>query len=81
MGRAVNASLPPRTSKIPSCLGLRIREGLDTRQFSHLIPEQKWIELEHDWVVTTMLDGRAIPTLRGRLLNDTIITELLETLD
>lgn len=29
-------------------LGLRIREGLDTRQFSHLIPEQKWIELEHD---------------------------------
>lgn len=61
-------------------LGLRIREGLDTRQFSHLIPEQKWIELEHDGLIT-MLDGRAIPTLRGRLLNDTIITELLETLD
>ena len=46
-------------------LGLRIREGLDTRQFSHLIPEQKWIELEHDGLIT-MLDGRAIPTLRGR---------------
>ena len=61
-------------------LGLRIREGLDTRQFSHLIPEQKWIELEHDGLIT-MLDGRAIPTLRGRLLNDTNITELLETLD
>ena len=58
-------------------LGLRIREGLDTRQFSHLIPEQKWIELEHDGLFT-MLDGRAIPTLRGRLLNDTIITELLK---
>ena len=61
-------------------LGLRIREGLDTRQFSHLNPEQKWSELEHDGLIT-MLDGRAIPTLRGRLLNDTIITELLETLD
>ena len=35
---------------------------------------------EHDGLIT-MLDGRAIPTLRGRLLNDTIITELLETLD
>lgn len=60
-------------------LGLRIREGLDARRFDHLIPEGKWRELETDGLIE-LHDGRAIPTLRGRLLNDLIIERLFACL-
>ncbi|WP_137655987.1 radical SAM family heme chaperone HemW [Bifidobacterium moukalabense] len=60
-------------------LGLRIREGLEITQFGGAITETTWRELEHDGLVT-IEHHRAVPTLRGRLLNDTIITKLLETL-
>ena len=61
-------------------LGLRIREGLDTTRFSGRIPETKWRELCDEGLIV-MKGHRAVPTLRGRLLNDTIITKLLEMLD
>ncbi len=61
-------------------LGLRIREGLDTTRFSGRIPESEWRELCDEGLIV-MKGHRAVPTLRGRLLNDTIITKLLEMLD
>ncbi|WP_428859579.1 radical SAM family heme chaperone HemW [Bifidobacterium dentium] len=61
-------------------LGLRIREGLDIARLGNAIAETTWRELEHDGLITVE-HHHAIPTLRGRLLNDTIIAKLLESLD
>lgn len=61
-------------------LGLRIREGLDIARLGNAIAETTWRELEHDGLIT-IEHHHAIPTLRGRLLNDTIIAKLLESLD
>ena len=53
-------------------LGLRLHEGLDTTRLEGVIPEDAWHGLENDGLITR--EGmRAVPTLRGRLLNDTII--------
>lgn len=61
-------------------LGLRLREGLDTTRLKGVIPEEAWHGLEDDGLITR--DGmRAVPTLRGRLLNDTIIERLFSFLD
>ena len=56
-------------------LGLRLREGLDVqavqaRTGTDLTPVVQ--ELADDGLVTCTR-GRIIPTLRGRLLNDTVI--------
>ena len=61
-------------------LGLRIRGGLDIARLGNAIAETTWRELEHDGLITGE-HHHAIPTLRGRLLNDTIIAKLLESLD
>ncbi len=61
-------------------LGLRIRGGLDIARLGNAIAETTWRELEHDGLITVE-HHHAIPTLRGRLLNDTIIANLLESLD
>ena len=61
-------------------LGLRIRGGLDIARLGNAIAETTWRELEHDGLIT-IEHHHAIPTLRGRLLNDTIIAKLLESLD
>lgn len=61
-------------------LGLRIRGGLDIARLGNAIAETTWRELEHDGLITVE-HHHAIPTLRGRLLNDTIIAKLLESLD
>ena len=59
-------------------LGLRLRDGLDVTRLP--IEAHVWRELEQDGLIT--LSGqRAIATLRGRLLNDTIITRLLGELE
>ena len=61
-------------------LGLRLHEGLDTTRLEGVIPEDAWHGLEDDGLITC--DGmRAVPTLRGRLLNDTIIERLFAFLD
>ena len=61
-------------------LGLRLREGLDTAGFDGRIPANVWTELDHEGLIS--LNGRrAVPTLRGRLLNDTIIERLFAYLD
>lgn len=61
-------------------LGLRIRGGLDIARLGNAIAETTWRELEHDGLITVE-HHHAIPTLCGRLLNDTIIAKLLESLD
>lgn len=61
-------------------LGLRIRGGLDIARLGNAIAETTWRELEHDGLITVE-HHHAISTLRGRLLNDTIIAKLLESLD
>ena len=60
-------------------LGMRLREGLDTTRFDGVINEEVWRRLENDGLIVRR-SQRAVPTLRGRLLNDTIIAKLLETL-
>lgn len=61
-------------------LGLRLHEGLDITRLEGVVPEEAWRGLEDDGLITR--DGmRAVPTLRGRLLNDTIIERLFAFLD
>ena len=61
-------------------LGLRRHEGLDITRLEGVVPEEAWRGLEDDGLITR--DGmRAVPTLRGRLLNDTIIERLFAFLD
>ncbi|KFI66582.1 Coproporphyrinogen oxidase (NAD) [Bifidobacterium magnum] len=58
-------------------LGLRLRDGFDTTALAGAIPESAWSELEKEGLIR-MEGERAVPTLRGRLLNDTIITRLMQ---
>lgn len=70
---------PEETLEETIMLGLRLREGLDTGQFDGIIDEEVWHRLENDGLIVRE-SQRAIPTLRGRLLNDTVISKLLESL-
>ncbi len=70
---------PEETLEETIMLGLRLREGLDTGQFDGIIDEEVWHRLENDGLIVRK-SQRAIPTLRGRLLNDTVISKLLESL-
>lgn len=67
-------------------LGLRLREGLDTARFSGIIPGEAWRQLESEGLLTLVHDVPAprgpiaVPTRRGRLLNDLIIERLFDYL-
>ncbi|MEJ5922161.1 radical SAM family heme chaperone HemW [Bifidobacterium thermophilum] len=72
-------------------LGLRLREGLDTSRFDGVIPADAWHRLEAEGLLTLYgarpggnahepRQARAVPTLRGRLLNDVIIERLFDYL-
>lgn len=59
-------------------LGLRLRDGLELARLP--IDASMWRQLEREGLIV-IRRNRAIPTRRGRLLNDTVITRLLECLD
>lgn len=67
-------------------LGLRLHEGLDTARFSGIIPGEAWRQLESEGLLTLVHDVPAprgpvaVPTRRGRLLNDLIIERLFDYL-
>ena len=61
-------------------LGLRLHEGLDTSRLDGIVPESAWRGLEDDGLIVRR-GMRAVPTLRGRLLNDTVIERLFSFLD
>lgn len=76
-------------------LGLRLHEGFDTARFAGIIPLEAWQQLEseglihlvpgpHDAPISSGLSESsgllAVPTLRGRLLNDLIIERLFDYL-
>lgn len=67
-------------------LGLRLREGFDTSRFAGIIPDEAWVSLQSEGLVTLAPGSRAgqgciaVPTLRGRLLNDIIIEHLFDYL-
>ena len=61
-------------------LGLRLHEGLDTSRLDGVVPESAWHGLENDGLIV-LHGNRAVPTLRGRLLNDTVIERLFSFLD
>lgn len=67
-------------------LGLRLREGLDTARFAGIIPGDVWRQLESEGLLTLHNGAHgpqgaiAVPTLRGRLLNDLIIERLFDSL-
>lgn len=73
-------------------LGLRLHEGFDTARFAGIIPLEAWRQLESEGLIHLLpgphgLDGLsdssgllAVPTLRGRLLNDLIIERLFDYL-
>ncbi len=70
---------PEETLEEAIMLGLRLRDGLDITRFGGIIDEEVWHCLENDGLIMRK-SQRAIPTLRGRLINDTIIAKLLESL-
>ncbi len=70
---------PEETLEETIMLGLRLRDGLDITRFDGIIDGEVWHRLENDGLIVRK-SQRAIPTLRGRLLNDTIIAKLLESL-
>ena len=61
-------------------LGLRMRDGLDIANFESAaamtIPEVTLAEFEREGLVT-IENGRLIATRRGRLLNDSMIAQIL----
>lgn len=73
-------------------LGLRLHEGFDTARFAGIIPFEAWRQLESEGLIHLLpgphgSDGLsdssgllAVPTLRGRLLNDLIIERLFDYL-
>ena len=73
-------------------LGLRLHEGFDTARFAGIIPLEAWRQLESEGLIHLLpgphgSDGLsdssgllAVPTLRGRLLNDLIIERLFDYL-
>lgn len=73
-------------------LGLRLHEGFDTARFAGIIPLEAWRQLESEGLIHLVSgphgsDGLsdssgllAVPTLRGRLLNDLIIERLFDYL-
>ncbi|RSX55990.1 coproporphyrinogen III oxidase [Bifidobacterium dolichotidis] len=63
-------------------LGLRIREGLDINTVDPRIPSTIWQQFVDEGLLdaAALEQGRAVPTRKGRLLNDAMITELMEYL-
>ncbi len=61
-------------------LGLRIREGLDIAQADARIPQAAWRQFADEGLLDprALNEGRAVPTRRGRLLNDAMIMQLME---
>lgn len=64
-------------------LGLRLHEGFDTARFAGIIPLEAWQQLESEGLIHLVprpSGPLAVPTLRGRLLNDLIIERLFDYL-
>lgn len=64
-------------------LGLRLHEGFDTARFAGIIPLEAWQQLESEGLIHLAprpSGPLAVPTLRGRLLNDLIIERLFDYL-
>lgn len=64
-------------------LGLRLHEGLDIPRIEQasglVIDRQKLKSIEQSGLIEIHENNRIIPTLRGRLLNDTVIEQVLDT--
>ncbi|WEV68624.1 radical SAM family heme chaperone HemW [Bifidobacterium sp. ESL0775] len=63
-------------------LGLRLREGLDISRIDqasgHVVDRARLKEIERSGLIEIHQDDRIVPTLRGRLLNDTVIEQVLD---
>lgn len=63
-------------------LGLRLREGLDISRIEqasgHVIDRGKLEEIELSSLIMIYDGNRIVPTLQGRLLNDTLIEQVLD---
>lgn len=62
-------------------LGLRVREGIDVSRIEqasgHVVDRAKLHEVELSGLIEIRGGDRIVPTLRGRLLNDTVIEQVL----
>ncbi|WP_244569232.1 coproporphyrinogen-III oxidase family protein [Pseudoscardovia suis] len=92
-GRQINAATVPwagseaitarQDAEETLMLGLRLHEGFDTARFAGIIPLEAWRQLESEGLIHLVprsSDPLAVPTLRGRLLNDLIIERLFDYL-
>ncbi|WEV42597.1 radical SAM family heme chaperone HemW [Bifidobacterium sp. ESL0682] len=63
-------------------LGLRLCEGIDISRIEqasgHVVDRGKLKEIEQSGLIEIHDDNRIVPTLRGRLLNDTVIEQVLD---
>ncbi|MDF7665112.1 radical SAM family heme chaperone HemW [Bifidobacterium sp. ESL0745] len=63
-------------------LGLRLREGIDISRIEqasgHVVDRTKLREIEQSGLIEIQDDNRIVPTLRGRLLNDTVVEQVLD---
>lgn len=63
-------------------LGLRLHEGLDISRIDqasgHTVDRSRLNDIERDGLIEVCDDNRIVPTCKGRLLNDTLIAEVLD---
>ncbi|WEV68225.1 radical SAM family heme chaperone HemW [Bifidobacterium sp. ESL0769] len=63
-------------------LGLRLREGLDISRIEQasgrVVDRGKLNEIKQSGLIEIHEDNRIVPTLKGRLLNDTVIEQVLD---
>ena len=62
-------------------LHLRLREGLNIDELQHRTGKRLTVDEFLNQGLAVMQQGQLVPTLRGRLLNDTLIGEILDQMD
>ncbi|WEV47546.1 radical SAM family heme chaperone HemW [Bifidobacterium sp. ESL0690] len=66
-------------------LGLRVREGLDISRIEqasgHVVDRAKLDEIKQSGLIEIHEENCIVPTLKGRLLNDTVIEQVLDICD